>query len=130
VRYFQTCVYDRLYESARLSPSRSEATLDLLARMTPAHKLVVVGDACMAPSELTMVGGALDYHQHNDEPGWVWLERLAARHASRAWVNPVPAAWWERVHGAPTLAAVRTMFPMHELSLDGLGAAVDGLMAA
>ncbi len=78
VRYFHNCVYDRLYETASLLPSRSEPTLDLLARMSPDHKLVVVGDACMAPSELAMAGGAIDYHQHNDEPGWVWLERLAA----------------------------------------------------
>lgn len=130
VRYFHNCPYDRVYESARLLPSRSEATLDLLARMAPDHKLVVVGDACMAPSELTMPGGAIDWHQHNEEPGWVWLERLAGRFASRAWLNPVPEDWWAGVHGARTLGAVRTLFPMYELSLDGLDAAVDGLMAA
>jgi uncharacterized protein with von Willebrand factor type A (vWA) domain len=129
VRYFHNCPYDRVYETARLLPSRSESTLDLLARMAPDHKLVVVGDACMAPSELTMVGGAIDWYQHNEEPGWVWLERLAGRFAARAWLNPVPGAWWDRVHGARTLGAVRTLFPMHELSLDGLDAAVDGLMA-
>ena len=130
VRYFHNCVYDRVYESARLLPSRSEPTLDLLARMSPDHKLVVVGDACMAPSELAMAGGAIDYHQHNDEPGWVWLERLAGRFAARAWLNPVPGAWWDRVHGARTLGAVRTIFPMYELSLDGLDEAVHGLMAS
>ncbi len=130
VRYFHNCVYDRLYASARMLPSESEATLDVLARTSPDHKLVVVGDACMAPSELTMVGGAIDWYQHNEEPGWAWLERLASRHPARAWLNPVPAAWWPGVHGARTLAAVRTLFPMHELSVDGLGAAVDDLMAA
>jgi len=130
VRYFHNCVYDRIYETAQMLPSRSEPTLDLLARMSPDHKLVVVGDACMAPSELAMAGGAIDYHQHNDEPGWVWLERLATRFAARAWLNPVPQDWWRSVHGARTLGAVRTIFPMHELSLDGLGEAVESLMAA
>jgi uncharacterized protein len=130
VRYFHNCVYDRLYASARMLPSQSEATLDVLARTSPDHKLVVVGDACMAPSELTMVGGAIDWYQHNEEPGWTWLERLASRHPARAWLNPVPAEWWPGVHGARTLAAVRTLFPMHELSVDGLGAAVEDLMAA
>lgn len=130
VRYFHNCVYDRLYDSARLLPSQSESTLDLLARLAPDHKLVVVGDACMAPSELTMAGGAIDWHQHNEDPGWVWLERLAQRFAARAWLNPVPEAWWPGVHGARTLAAVRTIFPMYELSLDGLDGAVNHLMAA
>ena len=128
VRYFHNCVYDRLYTSARLLPSRSEATLDLLARCGPEHRLVVVGDACMAPSELTMPGGAIDWHQHNEEPGGVWLTRLAERLPARTWLNPVPGAWWDRVHGAPTLAAVRTLFPMRELTLDGLAQAVDDLM--
>ena len=129
VRYFHNCPYDRVYETAALLPSRSESTLDLLARMAPDHKLVVVGDACMAPSELTMPGGAIDWYQRNEEPGWIWLERLAVRFGSRAWLNPVPETWWDRVHGARTLGAVRTLFPMYELSLDGLDRAVGDLMA-
>ena len=129
VRYFHNCVYDRIYDSARMLPSRSELTLDLLARLSPDHKLVVVGDACMAPSELTMPGGAIDWHQHNEDPGWVWLERFAHRFAARAWLNPVAEPAWPVVHGARTLAAVRTIFPMYELSLDGLDGAVDDLMA-
>lgn len=130
VRYFHNCVYDRVYGTARMLPGESESTLDLIARLSPDHKLVVVGDACMAPSELAMAGGAIDWHQHNEEPGWVWLERLAARWPARAWLNPVPEAWWEAVHGARTLNAVRTIFPMYELSADGLGEAVEALRAA
>ena len=42
----------------------------------------------------------------------------------------MPADWWDHVHGARTLNAVRTIFPMHELSLDGLDEAVHSLMAA
>jgi uncharacterized protein len=129
VRYFHNCVYDRLYETASMLPGRSEPTVDLLARLSPEHRLVVVGDACMAPSELAMVGGAIDYGQRNDEPGWVWLERLAARFPAAAWLNPVPASDWAHVHGARTLHAVRSIFPMFELSVDGLGEAVDHLMA-
>lgn len=130
VRYFHNCVYDRLYETAAMRPSRSEATRDLLARLSPEHRLVVVGDACMAPSELAMAGGAIDYAQQNDEPGWVWLERLAQRFPAAAWLNPVPADAWTYVHGARTLNAVRRLFPMFELSVDGLDEAVDHLMAA
>lgn len=130
VRHFHNCVYDRLYTDARMAPSRSESTRELLARLGPETRLVVVGDACMAPSELALVGGAVDYGQRNDEPGWTWLERVAQRYPARAWLNPVPEADWYHVHGARTLNAVRTLFPMFELSVDGLGDAVDHLMAA
>lgn len=129
VRYFHNCVYDRLYRSARLDPRDSEPTLGTLARLSPEYKLVVVGDACMAPSELALPGGALDLHQENAEPGWAWLERLAAHFTRSAWLNPVPERWWPSVHGARTLGGVREVFPMYELTVDRLGAAVDRLMA-
>ncbi|HMM49859.1 MAG TPA: hypothetical protein PKE32_09665, partial [Miltoncostaeaceae bacterium] len=74
------------------------------------------------------VGGAIDYGQRNDEPGWVWLERVAARFPAHAWLNPVPAADWPYVHGARTLNAIRSLYAMFELSLDGLAEAVDHLM--
>lgn len=128
VRYFHNCVYDRLYRGAALDPRDSEPTADLIARLSPEYKLVVVGDACMAPSELVMPGGALDLYQDNAEPGGVWLERLAAHFTHSAWMNPVPPAWWASVHGNRTLAAVRQIFPMYGLTVDGLGAAVGDLM--
>lgn len=129
VRFFHNCVYDRLYETAQLRPDASESTRGLLARLSPEYKLVVVGDACMAPSELTMAGGAIDWYQDNEEPGHVWLSRLAGHFSHTAWLNPVPERWWASVHGAPTLAAVRRIFPMFELSLNGLDAAVSALMS-
>jgi uncharacterized protein with von Willebrand factor type A (vWA) domain len=89
---------------------------------------VIVGDGCMAPSELVMPGGAIDFFEDNAEPGHVWLRRLAGHFTHTAWLNPIPASWWDAVHGAQTLAAIRTIFPMHELSLDGLDAAVAELM--
>lgn len=128
VRYFHNCVYDRLYHSAELHPARSEATSSILAQLEPDHRLVVVGDGCMAPSELVMEGGALDYYQRNDEPGWVWLDRLRRRYERSVWINPVPEAWWPAIHGARTIAAVRTIFPMFELSVEGLEASVRTLM--
>ncbi len=128
VRYFHNCVYDRLYRSPLMLPRGAEPTREVLARAGPDHRLIVVGDACMAPSELADVGGAIDYQQRNDETGWTWLSRLAGRYPRAAWLNPVPEAWWETVHGAPTLGAVRRLFPMYELTVEGLERAVRGLM--
>jgi uncharacterized protein with von Willebrand factor type A (vWA) domain len=128
VRWFHNCVYDRVWTRPEVDPAHSESTLGLLARLGPDHKLVIVGDACMAPSELAMPGGAVDWWVHNDEPGWVWLERLRAHFTHAAWLNPVPARWWGSVHGYRTLNAVRGLFPMYELSLHGLESGVTHLM--
>ena len=128
VRYFHNCVYDNVYLDADLDPHAAESTTGLLNRIDRGYRLIIVGDACMAPSELTESWGAIDYHQRNEEPGHVWLGRLARHFPRAAWLNPVPRAWWDTVHGASTLGAVRTIFPMYELSLEGLTEAVDALM--
>jgi uncharacterized protein with von Willebrand factor type A (vWA) domain len=128
VRYFHNCIYDRLYLGADMDPRRSEPTLDLLAQTPGTYKLVVVGDACMAPSELAVVGGAIDYYQHNDEPGWLWLQRLADHFSHTAWLNPVPEQAWPTVHGARTLNAIREILPMYELTIDGLDRSMRDLM--
>jgi hypothetical protein len=111
-----------------MDPRCQQPTRDLLAQLSNDYKLVVVGDACMAPSELSMVGGAIDYYQHNDEPGWAWLKRLAEHFTHSAWLNPVPEADWSTAHGAHTLDAVRRLYRMHELSVDGVEAATRELM--
>lgn len=128
VRYFHNCIYDHVYLSADQDPRQADSTTQLLAQLSSDYKLVIVGDACMAPSELALVGGAIDYYQHNDEPGWAWLERLERHFTHSAWMNPVPRDWWQRVHGARTLTTINELFPMFELSVDGLGEAVEQLM--
>lgn len=128
VRFFHNCVYDRVYLTPHLHPSRAESTLHLLAQTDRDYKLVVVGDACMAPGELLVPGGAVDYEYMNEEPGVEWLERLEAHFSHIAWLNPHPARLWDTIHGAYTLAVVRRTMPMFELSVDGLDQAVRHLM--
>ena len=129
VRFFHNCVYDRVYTGPDLHPKRSESTLHLLAQLDPDYKLVMVGDACMAPTELLVPGGAIDYQYMNEEPGAQWLERLEQHFDRAAWLNPHPQRWWETIHGAYTLGIVRQIMPMFELSVDGLDRAVGWLMA-
>jgi uncharacterized protein len=128
VRFFHNCVYDRVYTEPSLHPKRSESTLHLLAQLDPDYKLVMVGDACMAPTELLVPGGAIDYQHMNEEPGAQWLERLEEHFSHAAWLNPHPKRWWDTIHGAYTLNIVRKIFPMFELSVDGLDQAVRHLM--
>jgi len=128
VRFFHNCVYDRVYLGPDLSPRRAESTPHLLAQLDPDYKLVVVGDACMAPTELLVPGGAIDYQYMNEEPGAEWLERLEEHFSHAAWLNPHPKRWWDTIHGSYTLNIVRKIFPMFELSVDGLDQAVRHLM--
>ena len=45
--------------------------------LEPDYKLLLVGDARMAPYELTDKFGAISYYERNETPGIVWLKRIA-----------------------------------------------------
>jgi len=83
----------------------------------------------MAPGELTMVGGAIDWGNMDSEPGLVWLERLARHFKYAVWLNPMPMQTWDErmYYGAQTISIIRQLFPMFELSLSGLEQAVKRL---
>jgi len=122
--YFHNCVYQDLWRDIE----RGDATIstaDLLKSEDPDYKLILVGDAEMAPSELTWRNGAIDYWYHNDTPGIVWLQRLRDKFRDSIWLNPLPRRSWDYVQ---TIRMVRDIFPMFELTLEGLDEGVKFLM--
>jgi uncharacterized protein with von Willebrand factor type A (vWA) domain len=77
----------------------------------------------MAPSELTNLGGALSYNHNNRTTGLAWLQRIRERVPNSVWLNPESTNRWNE----PTIRLIRAVFPMFELTLDGLTEAVDVL---
>lgn len=126
--YFHNCIYDLLYSDASCSPRRAVKTIDTMNSLSPDYKIIIIGDAAMAPSELTMVDGNIFWDIGNDEPGLTWLQRLARKFPYNIWLNPIPEKYWERVHGYQTLKMVRSVFPMYELTLEGLDQGIKKLM--
>jgi len=126
--YYHNCVYDWLYTSPRLTSSDAVATNRVLEELSGEYKLIIVGDAEMAPSELMQRGGIIWWGYHNEEPGIEWLRKLRRHFSHSVWLNTVSQAEWERTYGAYTIARVREVFPMFELTVDGLTAAVRCLL--
>ncbi|MHB9113616.1 MAG: vWA domain-containing protein [Thermoleophilia bacterium] len=126
--YFHNCVYDQLYLDPTCHPRNSLPTARVLQELARDYKLVVVGDACMAPSELLEPNGIIWWSATNEEPGIDWLHRLARHFHRSVWLNPVHERSWSTIYGRDTIALVRTVFPMFELTVDGLAAAVRSLM--
>lgn len=112
--YFHNCIYEQLYTDIRMQQRASTATL--LHLLDADYKVILVGDAYMAPDELLDPGGALYYYQHNDTPGLTWLQRIQEHFRACIWLNPLPEGQWNR----RTINLVRQVFPMYELTLDGL----------
>lgn len=112
--YFHNCVYEKLYTD--MEQRQGTPTTKVLADLDPTWTCMLVGDASMHPAELTHAGGAIDYWHRNAEPGLVWFHRIKQRLPRSVWLNPVSEPFW----GQMSVAIIRDVFPMFELTLDGL----------
>ncbi len=121
--YFHNCFYQDLWTD--MERNQSQSTLEMLKSEDDDYKVIIVGDAEMAPSELTWANGAVDYWYHNETPGIVWMQRFKDKFKDVIWLNPLPKRSWGYVH---SLQMVREVFPMFELTLDGLDEGIKFLM--
>ncbi|MBN2498797.1 MAG: VWA domain-containing protein [Deltaproteobacteria bacterium] len=112
--YFHNCVYDHVYEDAAFI--KAVPLRDLIRRFDRDCRLVLVGDAFMYPGELLDRHGAIQWEDRNEEPGVVYLKKLAAHFRRTAWLNPMRERMWE----APSVCIVQQIFDMFPLTVDGV----------
>ena len=118
---FHNCPYETLYTN--MWGGEGTPTADVLRDHPPETFLIFVGDASMAPSELTSKHGAIDYWHRNETPGLVWLHRLSTRFRRSIWLNPMPERWWRGF----SVELIGRLFPMFPLTLEGLDRAISSL---
>jgi hypothetical protein len=122
--YFHNTIFSTLWaDAARI---RRPVPIEELAGQDPETRLVVLGDASMAPYELMARDGSIYVDARSGRPSIECLRLLAASLRHAVWLNPVPAEMWSATH---TIGVIARIFPMFELSLDGLERAVAHLMA-
>ena len=121
--YFHNTIYDQLWEDA--SRLRRPVAVDDLIRRDPESRLIVIGDASMAPYELMATDGSIYAFERSGRPSIERLRLLAATFPHAAWLNPIPQRDWQFTR---TIELIRAILPMFELSLDGLDQAVAHLM--
>ena len=120
--YFHNCIYDNLYQD--IERQEAVSTDHLLRILEPDYKVVLVGDATMAGQELTERYGAIYYYERNEVPGLLRLKQIAEHFTHCVWMNPTNPRYWNH----PTVLMIEKLFPMFELTLDGLGQAVKKLV--
>ncbi|GIX16654.1 MAG: VWA domain-containing protein [Rhodothalassiaceae bacterium] len=115
--YFHNCVYESVWKDNRRRHEERIATADILHRYPAHYRLIFVGDASMAPYEITHPGGSVEHW--NEEPGAVWLKRLLAVYHKAVWLNPVPEEHWD---WTPSIGLIRELMEdrMFPLTPEGL----------
>lgn len=91
--YFHNFVYESVWKDNRRRMNERIPTWDILNKFAADYRIVFVGDATMAPYEITHSGGSVEHW--NDEPGALWIRRFIDRYDKLVWINPTPQETWE-----------------------------------
>jgi len=130
IYYFHNCFYDKLFTTPRCYQQESVDTQWVLNNIDSAYKVIVVGDAAMAPSELLQIGGNSFYNRPNKEPGIDWIRRFTQKYKKIIWFNPLSEAEWQHGYGNMTIQMVKKEVDMFHLTVKGLEAGLKHLIAA
>jgi uncharacterized protein len=119
--YFHNCPYERLWQDAGRRHVERTPTMEVLHRFDQGYRLIFVGDATMAPYEISEPNGSVEHL--NAEPGELWLKRFLLTYPKAVWLNPVPERYWP---GTDSIATIKKLMDdrMFPLTLDGLDRAM------
>ncbi len=121
--YFHNTIYDYLWEDP---PRHSKPfPVDELVRLDPETRFIIVGDASMAPYELMATDGSIHIEERSGRPSYERLKFIAKTFPHAVWINPKLAEEWPYTR---SIHHIREIFPMFELTLDGLERAVATMM--
>ena len=91
--YFHNFIYESVWKDNRRRMNERIPTWQLLNKYARDYKVVFVGDATMAPYEITHAGGSVEHW--NDEPGALWMNRFMDSYDKLVWINPTPRETWD-----------------------------------
>lgn len=126
VYYFHNCIYSKLYKTPECENGDWIDTEWMFRNVGSDYKVIIVGDAAMAPEELYSNTG--NYRGPNGGlSGFEWLQLMKRHYKKVVWMNPKMAPGRAPWREAET--AVKEIFPMYKLTVKGLNEAMVKLMA-
>lgn len=122
--YFHNCLYESVWQKNIRRTNEQTMTWDLLNKYGSDYKVIFIGDAMMAPYEVTHAGGSVEHW--NEEAGALWLQRLKDKFDKVVWINPAPETHWGN---GGSLGIIKQIFEdeMYPLTLEGLEKAMKQL---
>ena len=126
--YFHNCIYDHLFTDPACRRGRLDSDGLGLRQSGQRVQSDLRGGRAMSPYELLAVGGNQDWYAYNEEPGIAWLHKFRQRYKKCIWLNPIKEGRWDWTYGSRTINMIREVFPMFELTLDGLDKGIQKLL--
>lgn len=123
--FFHNCIYSNLYNTPECENGDWIETEWMFRNLDSDYKVIIVGDAAMAPEELYSTTG--NYRGPNGGlSGMEWLMLMKRHYKKIVWLNPKMAPGHAPWREAET--AIKGMIPMYKLTVDGLNQAMVKLM--
>jgi len=123
--YFHNCPYEGVWRSNLRRRTETVPTMDVMHKYPHDWKVILVGDAAMAPYEITHEGGSVEHW--NEEAGATWLQRIVDTWPHLIWINPTPQKWWEHSYSTRLVQEIIGADRMFPLTLEGVDAAMKEL---
>ena len=122
--YFHNFIYDYVWKNNYRRNSERYATQDIINTYGNDYKVIFVGDAAMAPWEVSHAGGSIEYY--NKEAGALWMQRMTTKFSKLIWLNPENEQYWTYSQSNQMINQLvdKRMYP---LTVNGLEAAIDEL---
>lgn len=108
VYYFHNTIYDRVYTDERRSKS---ITIEKLLSHNKDYRIFFIGDAAMAPYELT---------RYSIET----IQAIVQKFKKSVWLNPEPLKYWPYTY---TIQVMKELVPMFPLTPAGIERAVQAM---
>ena len=124
--YFHNCIYSKLYKTPECENGEWVDTEWMFRNLDSDYKVIIVGDAAMAPEELYSTTG--NYRGPNGGlSGYDWLLLMKSHYKKIIWMNPKMAPGHAPWREAET--AIKAMLPMYKLTVKGLNEGMVKLMS-
>ncbi len=115
--YFHNCLYESVWQDNVRRMNDRTPTWDLLNTYGSDYKVIFIGDASMAPYEISHVGGSVEHW--NEEPGSQWIQRITEKFNKVIWLNPHLPDSWEYTHSTQMIKQL-VEHQMYPLTVKGL----------
>jgi uncharacterized protein len=120
--YFHNCIYGEVYQDP---PRTQPLPWEKLLSESRHTRMIIIGDANMAPAELMAAYGSLGMASTERKPGREWLRELKGAYPVSVWLNPIKKDRWD--YESPTIRHIERIFHMEDLTLGGIKSAVSYL---
>lgn len=115
--YFHNFIYEGVWKDNFRRSTESTSIYDIMNTYSRDYKVIFIGDASMAPYEVTSQYGSVEHM--NEDPGHVWMRRLTDHFDKVVWLNPTGKKYWRYTQ---TIEMIQQLLDdrMFPLTLEGM----------